>query len=479
MKQGFIVTLCMLFCLLAGKARGQEASITLGSKNVALNEAFTITISLTNEDIASHSNFPEIRGFVKAGTSSQSSTVIVNGEMSSTNSIVQTYLPQKEGKFTLKPFSMEINGQNIRVQGETITVTAAREQRSDPFAYDPFEDFFPGQQPRDLDLDTKEDAFFSVNVPQKEVFVGEGFNVSVSFYVSEFNPSNLQFYKLGEQLTEIIKKIKPNNCWEENFGIESIEGVPVTINNKRYTEYKIFQASFFPLNAEPIKIPAASLQMVRYNLLSGGVFGQTQEEIKSFSSKPISIKVKELPPHPLRSAVPVGNYYLDESLSKAKAETGQSVSYDFRIRGEGNLTSIAAPQAQGNSTIEIYPPNTRQNTERRNGRVTGTKIFTYNLLAKEAGTYNLSDYFQIIVFNPSKARYDTLKPQAQLVISGASKQAINLSDVRQDNFYRIINNESNRLQSADREEILRDIANIILLVILLVTMFFIVRKTRN
>ena len=34
----------------------------------------------------------------------------------------------------------------------------------------------------------------------------------------------MRFYELGKQLTEIIKKIKPANCWEENFNIENIDG---------------------------------------------------------------------------------------------------------------------------------------------------------------------------------------------------------------------------------------------------------------
>ena len=73
--------------------------------------------------------------------------------------------------------------------------------------------------------------------------------------MSENNRADMRFYDLGRQLTEIIKKIKPENCWEENYNIENINSALVSINNKRYNEYKIFEATYFPLNKGIITFP--------------------------------------------------------------------------------------------------------------------------------------------------------------------------------------------------------------------------------
>ena len=72
----------------------------------------------------------------------------------------------------------------------------------------------------------------------------------------------MRFYELGRQLTEIIKKIKPSNCWEENFNIENINSIPVVINNKRYNQYKIFEATYYPFNNENIYFPKLELELI-------------------------------------------------------------------------------------------------------------------------------------------------------------------------------------------------------------------------
>ena len=82
---------------------------------------------------------------------------------------------------------------------------------------------------------------------QDEVYLGEGFTATLAFYVAEENQAPLQFYDLGKQLTDILKLIKPSNAWEENFNIENINGSPVSINGENYTQYKIYQATFYPL----------------------------------------------------------------------------------------------------------------------------------------------------------------------------------------------------------------------------------------
>lgn len=465
--------------LISWQVRAQEISIQLGNKNIALNETFTITLSISNDEIKNHSTFPDIQGFVKAGISSNTSTMIINGDMSSTHSVTQSYIPQKEGKFRLKAFSMQVNGQTLRSQGDVIIVSAPREQQqTDPFAYDPFEDIFP-RLPQAA-ANQKDDAFFSISSNKKEVFVGEGFNVVISFIVGENNATDLQFYKLGEQLAEIVKKVKPKDCWEENFGIETIEGVPVNINGKRYTEYRMYQATYYPLNTELVKLPSVPLKMVKYNLIAGGgLFSQAQEEFKSFVSQPVTVKVKELPPHPLRNSVPVGNYRLDETLSKTAVQTGQSITYDFKVRGEGNLSSLNAPEMHPTAAMDIYPPNVRQDIARNYGRVTGTKAFVYSILPKEAGTFNLSDVYSLVFFNPTTAQYDTLRPNATFTVTGASKHDMDVHQIETDGFYNRILEVSNTLRSTDREEQLKVWANVVLLAMLSLTIFFIFKKNRQ
>lgn len=94
--------------------------------------------------------------------------------------------------------------------------------------------------------------------------------------------------------------MKPSNCWEENFNIENIEGESVNIQGKGYTQYRIYQATYYPLNAESVVFPSVGLEMIKFKVAKNpSFFGQNrQEDFKTFYSKSKTVRVKELPPHP-------------------------------------------------------------------------------------------------------------------------------------------------------------------------------------
>ena len=157
---------------------------------------------------------------------------------------------------------MKVNDKPVSVAGKKVKVGPAQQQQKDPFKnfFDrsPADDFF-GEGDTEF-VDIKEDAFLALTTSKDDVYVGEGFNATLSFFVSQDNRAPLQFYELGRQLAEILKKIKPTNCWEENFNIENIDGESVRINGSDYTQYKVYQATFFPLNTEPINFPVLDLK---------------------------------------------------------------------------------------------------------------------------------------------------------------------------------------------------------------------------
>ncbi len=403
----------------------QDVKITLGPDEIGENQAWTITVTVQNERLKSYDNFPDIEGFRKRGTSSQATTNIINGQVSSSQSVIMTYLPIRQGTIVVPSFKMKVNDKVISVSGKRVKVGSPVQQQRDPFRSlfdtDP-NDFFGRGETEFVDI--KDDAFLALTTSKDEVFTGEGFNATLSFFVSEDNRAPLQFYELGKQLSNILKKIKPNNCWEENFNIENIEGQTVTIQGKDYTQYKIYQATYYPLNAEAIVFPKVGLEMIKYRVARNpSFFGQNRkEDFKTYYSKPKTVKVKELPPHPLRDVVSVGKYELYEHMPSTDLETGKSAAYVFNVFGEGNISAIEKPRVAKDDNFEFYEPNVRQDITRDHGRVTGTKSFNYFLIPKEPGTYDLSRYFQWIYFDPEKEAYDTLRSRLTVYVTGESRK---------------------------------------------------------
>ena len=461
-------------------ASAQNLQIILGPDEIGENQAWTITVSANNESLKSYDNFPDIDGFRKRGTSTQSQTSIVNGQISSSQSIVMTYMPTQQGTFTLPAFKMKVNGQSISVPGKKIKVGPPVQVRST----DPFRSFFDRDPANDFNkgstefVDVKEDALLALSTSKDEVFVGEGFTATLSFLVADNNRAPMQFYELGKQLSDILKKLKPSNCWEENFNIENIEGEPISIDGKGYTQYKIYQATYYPLNTESVHFPSVGLEMIKFKVAKNpSFFGQNrQEDFKTFNSKTKTVRIKELPPHPNRDAVAIGVYRLDERIAATDLQTGQSVGYEFNIFGEGNISSIEKPVVKKDNTFEFYEPNVKQSINRENGRVTGTKSFSYFMIPKEPGTYDLGDYFQWVFFNPNSKKYDTLRSTQVVNVIGESQrnQAIESNDTG--SFYDRIGTTDNTLQSSMTSDWIKMAVNIFILLVLGASAYLVFKK---
>ncbi len=93
----FIFIQLISFIFLGSISPAQNINIQLGSAEIALNQAFTITVTVQNQRLQSYDNFPDIPGFTRRGTSSSSSTNFINGQMTSSQSIIQSYEAQSQG----------------------------------------------------------------------------------------------------------------------------------------------------------------------------------------------------------------------------------------------------------------------------------------------------------------------------------------------------------------------------------------------
>jgi hypothetical protein len=206
-------------------------------------------------------------------------------------------------------------------------------------------------------------------------------------------------------------------------------------------------------------------------------FGQNRkEDFKTFYSKPKTVRVKELPPHPLQQSVAVGNYRLEEEMARTNLQTGQSVAYTFNISGEGNISSIERPAIPPGGPFDFYEPNVQQNIRRENNKVVGTKSFRYFIVPKEPGTYDMGDYFSWIFFNPARKAYDTLRSAIQVNVVGESQrnQAISSTDLGA--FYDRIDVADNSLRSSSDLDWVRTAANIFIGLVLAISVYLIARR---
>ncbi|WP_185731327.1 BatD family protein [Larkinella rosea] len=445
------------------KALAQEPSIAieLGETDISIQRPFTISVIIQNSDSRPVINFPTIKGFIKKGTATSVSPVEINGKTVVSQVITQSYAAIRPGEYRLPPFELVVG--ETTIQSEEVIITVQPDATTAPVASPP-------------ETIAKNDVFLSLNTSKGSVYTGEGFSVKLSFFVAESYPFELTFYELEPQLQQILKTLRPANCWEENEGITDLSRHPVFFNGKQYAEYRIYQATFFPLNKQPIQLPSVSLKLLQFRP-AAKPGGERKKEIVSYTTRPLSVSVTPLPPHPLRDQVAVGQYRLIETSLRKNPAVGQSVQYNFRITGEGNIASLPAPVVPDSTTLDIFPPSEKEVINRSRGVVSGYKTFSYALIPRQNGNFPLATYFRWIYFNLKEQRYDTLRSAITLRVGGtALSEGDTVRVSLPGSIYTGIEKVDSSEQPVNMQEVLRLVVNILLIGMIVGMMYLFWRK---
>jgi len=118
LMRGLVFSLFLLSTIVGFSQTNKNITVQLGPDKIGENEAWTITITVANERLTGYGNFPDIDGFRKRGTSTQSQTAVINGQISSSQGVVMTYLPTKQGTFNVPTFTIKVNDVPITVPGK-------------------------------------------------------------------------------------------------------------------------------------------------------------------------------------------------------------------------------------------------------------------------------------------------------------------------------------------------------------------------
>lgn len=442
------------------------STIEFGSKNLTLDQPFLISVVLRDAETRPSVIFPEIKGLEKRSKSATSAISTVDGKKVVIQTITQEYFASKPGNYLIPEFVINVNGVRLKAEETMVVFSQAGGQE------DGISSVINPSVEAELE-DTGEGIFLSVQTDKKSIYIREGFALRISLYIAENAPVQMEFYRFNEQLQSILKQLRPANCWEENVGIEEIIKRKVTIRGRLYTEYNMYQARLFPITTEDIIFPSIALQMLVID--NSKAVNVERKVVKSFRSNKMAINVRQLPDHPLRDQVAVGQYNLKEKLSNELVYPGESVRYMFKVEGTGNIAAIPAPAIQSNSTFDIYPPEVSQVIKRSYQSVMGEKTFDYFVVPRKDGEFPLGRYFQWVYFNSAKAKYDTLRSAKMLSVKGDDYKIANLALSGSAGLYDNLESLDSSKNSFDYKKILKNATNGIV-VILLVAMVWVFRK---
>ncbi|RNI32864.1 hypothetical protein EFA69_00105 [Rufibacter immobilis] len=475
MKNTVVLFLCFL-CWAVG-ARAQEHTIEYGPTTIPIEQYFTISLKSGGTKPTKVEGFPEIEGMQKSTQKSFTTTYTRGTKKSVVYTLTQQYAPLREGEFTVKPFTLTVDGKSILSPGIKGRVGATPPAGATPGDSLPV---VPGGAGAPEFVEVKENAFLTLHVPKQRVYVGEAVPVSLWFYVADSDLGLLDFYEFNTQISGIIGQLKQRSTLEEVVQQDEITPEKLKIGGKDFTRYKLHEAVLFPITPQPLRFPTVGLRMIKYKIAKNpSLLTQNRlPEYKTYTAKGSEVTVRPLPPHPLRDQVAVGAFRLEEQVSRNTISLNQNLVYLLKIVGEGNIRTLPTPQHIAvSSELEIYTPEIRQNVQVQQGRMTGQKTFRYFMVGHQAGGYPLRELFQWVYFNTVTARYDTLRPAFTVRVRGQEDQNtfIRAQDVGE--FYNIADTESNQLVGLDQFKEVRLYINVVLAVMLGVALvIFIVNR---
>ena len=469
--------------------QSDDVSLIIGEKNITLEDPFIVTVIIKfvgDVPATPDCKFPELANFSKRGISKSTNHPMVNGKLTSVCTITQNYSAKKEGNLKVPAFLVNVNGADLKSDAFVVkvsknTVPNKTETSNSETSIteksvkkeEDFTDFIEGNNTQFID--TKEDAFLSLSTSKSNPYVGEGFTVIFAFYVAESNTADIQFnHNFNKvQIPEIIKSIKPENCWEENFSITEIKEAQITINGKKYTQYKIYESTFYPLNSKPTNFPSVTLKLLKFTPEKNG---GSKSSTVSFSTRAFAVRAKELPAHPLKNEVSVGQFFWKESLNKYKINTGKSVQYRLQISGDGY--NIKLPDMKNDTIFDFFPPEMDDSQDPQNDKIITTKSFTYQIIPKRAGNFTLEKYFQWIYFNTKKERYDTLTSTIVLGVEGVTI-ATSEAPSAVTSVYEGIEKTDSTEEASNFVKLLKDEANILIVIMLIGMIYVLIPNRKN
>jgi len=423
MIKKFLITIFLLVPTFFAGADNTRFTMS-GPGVISVGEQFRLSFTLNEE--GSNLQLPDLSNFdVLMGPSTSQSTSIqmINGRTTQSVSYSYIYIlrAKKEGTFTIRPASIKVDGKTYESNELTIQVvkgqTGQQQQGSSSAGTPQQQQGTTEAVATDL---SKDDLFVRIDLDKHHVYKGEQIMATIKIYVAPNVPiSNFDDVKLPSY----------EGFWTQDIDIPNqISFSREVYNNKIYQVGVLKKTILFPQQTGTIKIDPFEItclvrqQIKRQRSFFDDFFDNYRTVSAKVISDPVTVTVRDLPPHPDGFYGGVGDLKFSASLDKNQAKTNEAVTLKLNITGNGNLRLIEAPKIDFPKDFEVYDPKTTDNLNATNGGLSGTKTFEYLIIPRYAGDYTIPPV-KFSSFNPSTGKYSTQSsPEFSLHIEQGSDE---------------------------------------------------------
>jgi hypothetical protein len=407
--------------LISGPARLLAASfeVTIDQDTAAVGDNITMTLRFEGGSPKRALELPTIPGLQMTVGGESRSYNFVNGVSSSSISRNVIITPTQPGEYRIPSMKVEIDGQVLTSQPLILKVSKPEAQATDK----------SGEQL----------AFFKLNLPKKEVYVGEVFQVEFQCYIREGVANAENILQSFDQF---------NGCPVKAEGVSIIRTAHaqrrrVRVGNGIYGVSTLVTA-LTPVKAGPLSISSLDVPLTLQLPAQGqrrrdpffdpfGMFQNYEERKATISAEPIEATVLLLPKEgaPAGFNGAVGTYTMTVTAGPTNVAAGDPITVRVVLTGRGALDALALPQQSAWTDFKTYPPTTKVETTDPLG-LQGSKVFEQVVIPQTADLKELPSV-SFAYFDSDQKRYQTLtQPAIALIVrpGGSSAQPSVLTSAR-------------------------------------------------
>ncbi len=408
-----VILLFILITSVLGAWADGNVTFTASAPDVVVSgDQFRLTYTVNTHKVRDF-RAPNIKGFdvlMGPSRSQQSSTQIINGNVTSTSSITFTYIlmADKEGTYTIPGATIVADGQNKTSNSVQIKVLPPDQTNGVGGGNNSGGRTSSRSQVAGSKI-TNQDLFITATASKTTVYEQEAILLTYKVYTLV----NLrQLYgKMPDLKNFIHKKWNFPNKRHSLWNIITEETITLPCGVSMY---------FSLQQSGKIEIPAITFEgVIAQQVASDDPFdaffngGSNYVEVKKNIVTPkLTINVKALPDgKPANFSGGVGEFTISSSISTKELKTNDAVTIKLVISGTGNLKLVNTPEVAFPKDFEVYDPKIDNKFTLTREGLSGNKVIEYLAIPRHAGNFTIPPV-EFSYFDLKSNSYKTIKTEA-------------------------------------------------------------------
>ena len=375
---------------------------------VVSGDQFRLSYTINSQKVRDF-RAPNIQGFdvlMGPSRSTQSSTQIINGNVTSTSTITFTYIlmADKEGTYKIPGATIVADGDNYTSNSVEIKVLPPDQSAGSSNG----SSSNSSRNQANSGKITDKELFITATASKTNVYEQEAilltFKVYTQVNLTQLHGDTPDLKGFHTQEVELPQ--------QKTFSLEHYNG-------RNYNTTIWQQFVLFPQRSGKLEIPSVTFEgTVSQRVASADPFdaffngGNYVNINKKLVTPKLTIDVKELPAgKPANFSGGVGEFTISSSISTQELKTNDAVTIKLVISGTGNMKLINTPEIGFPQDFEIYDPKVNNKFNLTRNGLAGSKVIEYLAIPRHAGTYTIPP-IEFSYFDLKSQSYKTLKTDA-------------------------------------------------------------------